>query len=193
MDCFAAKIALPCGGSVVVGGLCESGRSSERTALCQSIHLPAPSLDPVKLDRAMAQMLEGFSGNGVPVVGAAFYHRRHDTILAENGWRSGGVIGVPGSSAESAEGVLEEIEAGLYLYAAPGGPGFAAIASLANARTMADIALSGSRNALLVALHRYAPAGYLCVFDGSGAQARGLLAAGAENQQFCLTLPVFGT
>jgi len=187
MDCFAVKMTLPGNNTLSVGGLCESGDAERITARCRTLEgFRCMEDDLIGIDQALAAALEDFADDGVSVMGATLFCRRQNAVFAANGWRTGGVIGVPGASSEDAAGALEQLPNGLYLYAAPGGPGFAAAAGRKDAETLVGLAQAGEPEPLLKALKACAPSGYLCVFDGMGPSAAGLLAAGAGNRHLYL-------
>lgn len=187
MDCFAVKMTLPGNNTLSVGGLCEPGSAERIAARCRTLEgIRCMENDLVGIDRALAAALDDFADDGVSVMGATLFCRRQNAVFAANGWRTGGVIGVPGASSEDAASTLEHLPNGLYLYAAPGGPGFAAAAARKDAETLMGLARAGEPEPLLKALKTYAPSGYLCVFDGMGPSAAGLLAVGAGKRHLCL-------
>ncbi len=187
MDCFAVKKNLPGNNALAVGGLCEPGTAERITARCRTLEgFRCMEDDLVAIDRALAAALDDFADDGVSVMGATLFCRRQNAVFAANGWRTGGVIGVPGVSSEDAAGALEHLPNGLYLYAPPGGPGFAAATAREDAETLMGLARAGEPEPLLKALKACAPSGYLCVFDGMGPSAAGLLAVGAGKHHFYL-------
>ncbi len=189
MDCFAVKVALSGDRILSVGGLCGPGNTEKIAARCRTLEaFRCIEDDVVDIDRALAAALDAFADDGVFVMGATFFCRLQNAVFTANGWRTGGVIGVPGVSSEDAAGTLEHLPNGLYLYAAPGGPGFAAAVARGDAEILMGLAQAGEPGPLLKALKACASSGYLCVFDGMGPSAAGLLAVGAGGHQFYLDL-----
>lgn len=183
---FAVEISLPGQGRMAVGGLCDSAARRTVQALCRALTPPClPGQDPLGIDRALAALLDTFPSEGIYAAGASAAIPARQTA---DFWRSGGVIGLPGSSHQDAGGALEELENGLYLYAAPGGPGFAVSAPWSHAQRLAELAGRQPGRELLPALRALAPEGYLLICDGTGMGAQGLLAAGAGEEELLLPL-----
>lgn len=189
MDCFAVKMSLPGSGVLAVGGLCAQGNAERITARCRMLEdFRCVEDGLVDIDRALAEALDAFADDGISVMGATLFCQRQNAVFTANGWRTGGVIGIPGVSSVDAADKLELLPSGLYLYATPGGPGFAAAAVHGDAEALVELARTGEPEPLLKELKVRAPSGYLCVFDGMGPSAAGLLAAGAGGHQFYLSL-----
>lgn len=188
VECFAKKLFLKDGAQILLGGLCapEAVFDVEKCYKRMEAHrLPIGGI--VEIDRTVAEIINEINCAGVYVVGASAALSPAPRHFAENGWRTGGIIGVPGTPSESADSVLEKIADDMYLYSAPGGPGFAAVTSFENALNLSQTAATDSPFAFLDKLQLLAPEGYLCIFDGIGYQANGILAAGTRERRFILS------
>lgn len=186
---FIAEVPAEEGGKIIIGGLCASDAVRTVLECCGGMKpLRLPDGDISVIDQALAALLDTLDRADVLVAGASAVVPRLAERLAASPWRTGGVIGVPGSPPEAAGEALELLDSGLYLFAAPGGPGFAAAASAGDARRLAALAKTGaSASALLAALRSLAPEGYLLVCDGMGSGTQGLLAAGAAGEALLKT------
>ena len=114
MDCFAAKVCLRDQTKILIGGLCISGVVPELLRRCRKLEdgtLPVDTV--VGIDRAMAQMLDTLQMEGVFAAGAAASSPEASARFAKAGWRTGGVIGIPGTPPESADDQMERTKDGL--------------------------------------------------------------------------------
>jgi hypothetical protein len=184
-----------CGVAFLCGGLCPAGRSADcRNSLAEleNLDFSAENLlaDPAALDRVAAEAARRCCGREVPALGLS--------LLAPGlPWRTGGVLGSPRRAARSAENLLEDLGAGLWLYAAPGGPGLVCaggreetlelMAELEAGLFTAAHSLAGMR-ALYAYLLERGPDSFLGLSDGSGPGAEGVLFGRAGSQRFFATL-----
>ena len=187
MDCFAAKVCLRDQTKILIGGLCISGVVPELLRRCRKLEdgtLPVNTA--VGIDRAMAQMLDTLQMEGVFAAGAAASSPEASARFAKAGWRTGGVIGIPGTPPESADDQMERTKDGLYLFSRAGGPGFAAAVSEKQAIYLSEISLTVPPHEFCREIQILAADGYLAVFDGIGYQAKCILVVGAGQQRFWL-------
>ena len=187
MDCFAAKVCLRDQTKLLIGGLCISGAVPELLRRCRKLEdgtLPVNTV--VGIDRAIAQMLDTLQMEGVFAAGAAGSSPEASARFAKAGWRTGGVIGIPGTPPESADDQMERTKDGLYLFSRAGGPGFAAAVSEKQAIYLSKISLTVPPHEFCREIQILAADGYLAVFDGIGYQAKCILAVGAGQQRFWL-------
>jgi hypothetical protein len=143
--------------------------------------------DPAALDSAAAEAARRCCGRKALALGISL-------LAPGRPWRTGGVLGSPRRAALSAEGLLEEIGPGLWLYAAPGGPGLVCAGGReetlkltaeleAGPFAAAAGSLAGMR-ALYACLLAKGPGAFLGLSDGSGPGAAGALFARAGRERF---------
>ena len=98
-------------------------------------------------------------------------------------FRTGGVLGRPEDSAEDADSDLDRLDDGMWMFTAPGGPGWIAFASQDAAERLAAETVSGSGaytirvNNTFRELMRVSPEAYLFISDGTGYDSFGICAA----------------
>jgi hypothetical protein len=179
-----------CGAAFLCGGLCRPGRAETcRKSLFGLAELDFSDevflTDQAALDRAVAEAVQTRCDRGLLAVGVTLR-------IPGLSWRTGGVLGSPWMPACSAQSLLEDIGHGLWLYAAPGGPGLVCggeeqeIANLVSEPgSLFPVAYkrAGMRG-LYARLLEAGPENFLCLSDGSGPGAEGALCGRAGNHRF---------
>lgn len=179
-DIFGAALRTRSGARLALAGLCLKGRAEECSALMDGLHaLDFPSAGPTEIDLALASALSGLYAGRAVAVGACVYIEG----ISDSVYRTGGVLGRPEDSAEDADSDLDRLDEDMWMFTAPGGPGWIAFASRDAAERLAAETVSGSGaytirvNNTFRELMRVSPEAYLFISDGTGYDSFGICAA----------------
>ena len=179
-DIFGAALRTRSGARLALAGLCLKDRAEECSALMDGLRaLGFPSADPTEIDLALASALSGLYAGRAVAVGACVYIEG----ISDSVYRTGGVLGRPEAESEDADSDLDRLDEDMWMFTAPGGPGWIAFAPQAAAEKLAQETLAGSGayavrvNETYRALRRASPAAYLFVSDGTGYDSLGICAA----------------
>lgn len=179
-DIFGAALRTRSGARLALAGLCLKDRAEECSALMDGLRaLGFPSSGPTEIDLALASALSGLYAGRAVAVGACVYIEG----ISDSVYRTGGVLGRPEDSAEDADSDLDRLDDGMWMFTAPGGPGWIAFASQDAAERLAAETVSGSGaytirvNNTFRELMRVSPEAYLFISDGTGYDSFGICAA----------------
>ena len=179
-DIFGAALRTRSGARLALAGLCLKDRAEECSALMDGLRaLCFPSAGPTEIDLALASALSGLYAGRAVAVGACVYIES----ISNTVFRTGGVLGRPEDSAEDADSDLDRLDDGMWMFTAPGGPGWIAFASRDAAERLAAETVSGSGaytirvNNTFRELMRVSPEAYLFISDGTGSDRFGICAA----------------
>lgn len=177
---FGSAMRTPQGNRLAVAGFCPAGRLHECKERMERLRdAEFYTDDPTEIDEILAAALSELYGGLALAVGACVYI---DSI-SNTVFRTGGVLGRPEDSAEDADSDLDRLDDGMWMFTAPGGPGWIAFAPQTAAEKLAQETLAGSGayavrvNETYRALRRASPAAYLFVSDGTGYDSLGICAA----------------
>lgn len=177
---FGSAMRTPQGNRLAVAGFCPAGRLHECEERMERLRdAEFYTDDPTEIDEILAAALsELYSGLALAVGACVYIESISNTVF-----RTGGVLGRPEDSAEDADSDLDRLDDGMWMFTAPGGPGWIAFAPQAAAEKLAQETLAGSGayavrvNETYRALRRASPAAYLFVSDGTGYDSLGICAA----------------
>ena len=179
-DIFGAALRTRSGARLALAGLCLKDRAEECSALMDGLRaLDFPSSGPTEIDLALASALSGLYAGLALAVGACVYIES----ISNTVFRTGGVLGRPEDSAEDADSDLDRLDEDMWMFTAPGGPGWIAFASRDAAERLAAETVSGSGaytirvNNTFHELMRVSPEAYLFISDGTGYDSFGICAA----------------
>lgn len=177
---FGSAMRTPQGNRLAVAGFCPAGRLHECEERMERLRdAEFYTDDPTEIDEILAAALSELYGGLALAVGACVYIES----ISNTVFRTGGVLGRPEDSAEDADSDLDRLDEGMWMFTAPGGPGWIAFAPQAAAEKLAQETLAGSGayavrvNETYRALRRASPAAYLFVSDGTGYDSLGICAA----------------
>lgn len=177
---FGSAMRTPQGNRLAVAGFCPAGRLHECEERMERLRdAEFYTDDPTEIDEILAAALSELYGGLALAVGACVYIEG----ISDSVYRTGGVLGRPENSAEDADSDLDRLDDGMWMFTAPGGPGWIAFAPQAAAEKLAQETLAGSGayavrvNETYRALRRASPAAYLFVSDGTGYDSLGICAA----------------
>lgn len=177
---FGSAMRTPQGNRLAVAGFCPAGRLHECEERMERLRdAEFYTDDPTEIDEILAAALSELYGSLALAVGACVYIES----ISNTVFRTGGVLGRPEDSAEDADSDLDRLDDGMWMFTAPGGPGWIAFAPQAAAEKLAQETLAGSGayavrvNETYRALRRASPAAYLFVSDGTGYDSLGICAA----------------
>ena len=177
---FGSAMRTPQGNRLAVAGFCPAGRLPECEERMERLRdAEFYTDDPTEIDEILAAALsELYSGLALAVGACVYIESISNTVF-----RTGGVLGRPEDSAEDADSDLDRLDEDMWMFTAPGGPGWIAFAPQAAAEKLAQETLAGSGayavrvNETYRALRRASPAAYLFVSDGTGYDSLGICAA----------------
>ena len=177
---FGSAMRTPQGNRLAVAGFCPAGRLHECEERMERLRdAEFYTDDPTEIDEILAAALsELYSGLALAVGACVYIESISNTVF-----RTGGVLGRPENSAEDADSDLDRLDEDMWMFTAPGGPGWIAFAPQAAAEKLAQETLAGSGayavrvNETYRALRRASPAAYLFVSDGTGYDSLGICAA----------------
>ena len=172
-EVFRVQMKTKDGFDVVVGGICPTGQGKEAVrAYTELKRLPfGDTRDIYLVDFNLADVITKLSPVWVEAVGAA-------VAIPDITGSTGGILGNPFASKESANGVLEEIGPDLWLITFPGGPGVAFQGSYENGVKLQQLVLAqapdieGTVDSLLRFMPKISDI-FVIVTDGSGAKTQG--------------------
>lgn len=177
---FGSAMRTPQGNRLAVAGFCPAGRLHECKERMERLRdAEFYTDDPTEIDEILAAALSELYGGLALAVGACVYIES----ISNTVFRTGGVLGRPEDSAEDADSDLDRLDDGMWMFTAPGGPGWIAFAPQTAAEKLAQETLAGSGayavrvNETYRALRRASPAAYLFVSDGTGYDSLGICAA----------------
>ena len=177
---FGSAMRTPQGNRLAVAGFCPAGRLHECEERMERLRdAEFYTDDPTEIDEILAAALSELYGGLALAVGACVYIES----ISNTVFRTGGVLGRPEDSAEDADSDLDRLDEDMWMFTAPGGPGWIAFAPQAAAEKLAQETLAGSGayavrvNETYRALRRASPAAYLFVSDGTGYDSLGICAA----------------
>lgn len=177
---FGSAMRTPQGNRLAVAGFCPVGRLHECEERMERLRdAEFYTDDPTEIDEILAAALSELYGGLALAVGACVYIES----ISNTVFRTGGVLGRPEDSAEDADSDLDRLDEDMWMFTAPGGPGWIAFAPQAAAEKLAQETLAGSGayavrvNETYRALRRASPAAYLFVSDGTGYDSLGICAA----------------
>ncbi len=177
---FGSAMRTPQCNRLAVAGFCPAGRLHECEERMERLRdAEFYTDDPTKIDEILAAALSELYGGLALAVGACVYIEG----ISDSVYRTGGVLGRPEDSAEDADSDLDRLDDGMWMFTAPGGPGWISFAPQAAAEKLAQETLAGSGayavrvNETYRALRRASPAAYLFVSDGTGYDSLGICAA----------------
>ena len=177
---FGSAMRTPHGNRLAVAGFCPAGRLHECEERMERLRdAEFYTDDPTEIDEILAAALSELYGGLALAVGACVYIEG----ISDSVYRTGGVLGRPEAESEDADSDLDRLDEGMWMFTAPGGPGWIAFAPQAAAEKLAQETLAGSGayavrvNETYRALRRASPAAYLFVSDGTGYDSLGICAA----------------
>ena len=177
---FGSAMRTPQGNRLAVAGFCPAGRLHECEERMERLRdAEFYTDDPTEIDEILAAALSGLYAGRAVAVGACVYIEG----ISDSVYRTGGVLGRPEAESEDADSDLDRLDEGMWMFTAPGGPGWIAFAPQAAAEKLAQETLAGSGayavrvNETYRALRRASPAAYLFVSDGTGYDSLGICAA----------------
>ena len=177
---FGSAMRTPQGNRLAVAGFCPAGRLHECKERMERLRdAEFYTDDPTEIDEILAAALSELYGGLALAVGACVYIES----ISNTVFRTGGVLGRPEDSAEDADSDLDRLDEDMWMFTAPGGPGWIAFAPQTAAEKLAQETLAGSGayavrvNETYRALRRASPAAYLFVSDGTGYDSLGICAA----------------
>lgn len=177
---FGSAMRTPQGNRLAVAGFCPAGRLHECEERMERLRdAEFYTDDPTEIDEILAAALSELYGGLALAVGACVYIEG----ISDSVYRTGGVLGRPEAESEDADSDLDRLDEGMWMFTAPGGPGWIAFAPQAAAEKLAQETLAGSGayavrvNETYRALRRASPAAYLFVSDGTGYDSLGICAA----------------
>ena len=177
---FGSAMRTPQGNRLAVAGFCPAGRLHECEERMERLRdAEFYTGDPTEIDEILAAALSGLYAGLALAVGACVYIES----ISNTVFRTGGVLGRPEAESEDADSDLDRLDEGMWMFTAPGGPGWIAFAPQAAAEKLAQETLAGSGayavrvNETYRALRRASPAAYLFVSDGTGYDSLGICAA----------------
>ena len=177
---FGSAMRTPQGNRLAVAGFCPAGRLHECEERMERLRdAEFYTDDPTEIDEILAAALSELYGGLALAVGACVYIEG----ISDSVYRTGGVLGRPEAESEDADSDLDRLDEDMWMFAAPGGPGWIAFAPQAAAEKLAQETLAGSGayavrvNETYRALRRASPAAYLFVSDGTGYDSLGICAA----------------
>ena len=177
---FGSAMRTPQGNRLAVAGFCPAGRLHECEERMERLRDAEFYTDgPTEIDEILAAALSDLYGGLALAVGACVYIES----ISNTVFRTGGVLGRPEAESEDADSDLDRLDEGMWMFTAPGGPGWIAFAPQAAAEKLAQETLAGSGayavrvNETYRALRRASPAAYLFVSDGTGYDSLGICAA----------------
>lgn len=178
MGAFALRLTARCGAPILAGGLCipgaeDAGKQAVRSLSDLSF---SQAHDPAEVDRMLAHTLAEACGPDIPAVGACV---RVDGFLS----RCGGVLGSPRNRPEPANGSVEDLGYGLYLFAQPGGPGYVVRCPSRREADAVRAAMPRETGEARRWLLQRGVDTWMAVGDGSGPEARGFL--WVKTPRFC--------
>ena len=177
---FGSAMRTPQGNRLAVAGFCPAGRLPECEERMERLRdAEFYTDDPTEIDEILAAALsELYSGLALAVGACVYIESISNTVF-----RTGGVLGRPEAESEDADSDLDRLDEDMWMFTAPGGPGWIAFAPQAAAEKLAQETLAGSGayavrvNETYRALRRASPAAYLFVSDGTGYDSLGICAA----------------
>lgn len=177
---FGSAMRTPQGNRLAVAGFCPAGRLHECEERMERLRdAEFYTDDPTEIDEILAAALsELYSGLALAVGACVYIESISNTVF-----RTGGVLGRPEAESEDAGSDLDRLDEDMWMFTAPGGPGWIAFAPQAAAEKLAQETLAGSGayavrvNETYRALRRASPAAYLFVSDGTGYDSLGICAA----------------
>ena len=177
---FGSAMRTPQGNRLAVAGFCPAGRLHECEERMERLRdAEFYTDDPTEIDEILAAALSELYGGLALAVGACVYIES----ISNTVFRTGGVLGRPEAESEDAGSDLDRLDEDMWMFTAPGGPGWIAFAPQAAAEKLAQETLAGSGayavrvNETYRALRRASPAAYLFVSDGTGYDSLGICAA----------------
>ena len=177
---FGSAMRTPQGNRLAVAGFCPAGRLHECEERMERLRdAEFYTDDPTEIDEILAAALSELYSGLALAVGACVYIEG----ISDSVYRTGGVLGRPEAESEDADSDLDRLDEGMWMFTAPGGPGWIAFAPQAAAEKLAQETLAGSGayavrvNETYRALRRASPAAYLFVSDGTGYDSLGICAA----------------
>ena len=177
---FGSAMRTPQGNRLAVAGFCPAGRLHECKERMERLRdAEFYTDDPTEIDEILAAALSELYSGLALAVGACVYIEG----ISDSVYRTGGVLGRPEAESEDADSDLDRLDEGMWMFTAPGGPGWIAFAPQAAAEKLAQETLAGSGayavrvNETYRALRRASPAAYLFVSDGTGYDSLGICAA----------------
>ena len=177
---FGSAMRTPQGNRLAVAGFCPVGRLHECEEHMERLRdAEFYTDDPTEIDEILAAALSELYSGLALAVGACVYIEG----ISDSVYRTGGVLGRPEAESEDADSDLDRLDEGMWMFTAPGGPGWIAFAPQAAAEKLAQETLAGSGayavrvNETYRALRRASPAAYLFVSDGTGYDSLGICAA----------------
>ena len=177
---FGSAMRTPQGNRLAVAGFCPAGRLHECEERMERLRdAEFYTDDPTEIDEILAAALSELYGGLALAVGACVYIEG----ISDSVYRTGGVLGRPEAESEDADSDLDRLDEDMWMFTAPGGPGWIAFAPQAAAEKLAQETLAGSGayavrvNETYRALRRASPAAYLFVSDGTGYDSLGICAA----------------
>ena len=177
---FGSAMRTPQGNRLAVAGFCPAGRLHECEERMERLRdAEFYTDDPTEIDEILAAALSELYGGLALAVGACVYIES----ISNTVFRTGGVLGRPEAESEDADSDLDRLDEDMWMFTAPGGPGWIAFAPQAAAEKLAQETLAGSGayavrvNETYRALRRASPAAYLFVSDGTGYDSLGICAA----------------
>lgn len=177
---FGSAMRTPQGNRLAVAGFCPAGRLHECEERMERLRdAEFYTDDPTEIDEILAAALSELYGGLALAVGACVYIEG----ISDSVYRTGGVLGRPEAESEDADSDLDHLDEDMWMFTAPGGPGWIAFAPQAAAEKLAQETLAGSGayavrvNETYRALRRASPAAYLFVSDGTGYDSLGICAA----------------
>ena len=177
---FGSAMRTPQGNRLAVAAFCPAGRLHECEERMERLRdAEFYTDDPTEIDEILAAALSELYGGLALAVGACVYIES----ISNTVFRTGGVLGRPENSAEDADSDLDRLDDGMWMFTAPGGPGWIAFASQDAAERLAAETVSGSGaytirvNNTFRELMRVSPEAYLFISDGTGYDSFGICAA----------------
>lgn len=190
-DVFGAFMRTDGGNRLAVAGICRAGSAAACESAAQKLStLEFNTEDPTEIDAVLAGALSELYDGLAAAVGASVY------IESVSGrvYRTGGVLGRPEEAADDADGDLEELDANMWMFTAPGGPGWIAFLPRAEAERLAEKTVSGSGaypihvTEVYRSLMSASPEAYVFVSDGTGYDSLGLCAAKCGGREFSFSV-----
>ena len=177
---FGSAMRTSQGNRLAVAGFCPAGRlpeCEERMERLRDVEFYTD--DPTGIDEILAAALSELYGGLALAVGACIYIES----ISNTVFRTGGVLGRPDDTTEDANSDLDCLDENMWMFTAPGGPGWIAFIGKDEAERLAEETVSGSGaytirvNNTFREMMRVSPEAYLFISDGTGYDSFGICAA----------------
>jgi len=201
LESVAVKLVTREGLLLAIGGICLPGTSTywgERFLQLTSLRITVG--DIYTIDNTLARAIQNIADESLLIAGCSL----DAGVELAQGERTGGVLGCPRQVICSAFDACEILPEGFSMYTAAGGPGLAALADLTTTERVAmalrSLGTAASGKAILDCIHKAGIDTFLLVWDGSGSDAYGCLAAASPEKSTVVFLkgykdissPVYG-